>query len=340
MQLPALLVALLAGVGGACSDFLLNSTTNVISARSVDFIMDLQTSIETVPIGTRFVEAGGFQWRNSIGFVSFNVHTLPFAADGLNTKGLSAAWLFMEETVYPEVDENDLRPAIGNLCSYILGNFASVDDVVAGFDTIQPVALDLMHIPLAQRAGLGPLRRLPMHIAVHDAFGASLVVEFLDGKTHLFRNALGVLTNAPSFPEHLTALSTRSGGTSYSSTNRFARLVTLNAQANTDIFGVETSLTSPDNVQNGVARALHLLSTVVQPVVSPEFATEWVVVRDHARRCMFVQATETNLLRRIDLGKLSFAPGAPPTSWRLGPGIWFLDMEDGGNDPIVSFDTT
>ncbi|EQC38306.1 hypothetical protein SDRG_04026 [Saprolegnia diclina VS20] len=339
MQLPALLVVLLAGAGGACSDFLLNSTTNVISARSMDFNMDLQTSIETVPIGTRFVEAGGFQWRNSIGFVSFNVRSLPFAADGLNTKGLSAAWLFMEETVYPEVDANDLRPAIGNLCSYILGNFASVDDVVAGFDTIQPVALDLMHIPLAQRAGLGPLRRLPMHIAVHDALGESLAIEFLDGKTRLFRNSLGVLTNAPSLPEHLIRLSTTSGGTLYSSTDRFARLATLNAQANTDVFGVDTSFTSPDSAQNGVARALHLLNTVVQPLVSPEFATEWVVVRDHVRRCIFVQATETNLLRRIDLSKLRFAPGAPPTSWSLGPGIWFLDMDDGGKDPLVNVDT-
>lgn len=37
----------------------------------------------------------------------------------------------------------------------------------------------------------------PLHLAVHDATGASLVVQFKDGAMQVLRNPMGVLANSP-----------------------------------------------------------------------------------------------------------------------------------------------
>jgi len=38
-----------------------------------------------------------------------------------------------------------------------------------------------------------------MHIAVHDAAGKNLVIEFIDGEVKVYDNPLGVMTNRPDF---------------------------------------------------------------------------------------------------------------------------------------------
>ena len=41
---------------------------------------------------------------------------------------------------------------------------------------------------------------------MQDASGASIVIEYLDGKLNVFENPLGVLTNSPAFDWHMTNL--------------------------------------------------------------------------------------------------------------------------------------
>ncbi|CAK4628928.1 hypothetical protein LEN26_020140 [Aphanomyces euteiches] len=316
----------------ACSDFLLNSTSNVISARTMDFNLDLATAVEMVPVGTEFVEQSGFTWTNKLGFLSFNVHTLPFATDGLNTEGLSAAWLYMTDTIYPTPNLLDQsRPVVSNLCSYVLGNFATVDEVKLGLQRIQPTGIDLSNVELAFQAGLGPLRMLPLHISVHDAFGASIVIEFLHGTMYIVDNPLGVLTNEPAFDDQLANLASSSaipGG--YSSSDRFVRLVHFNRMSNEDTYDVLTSFTAASQAQSGVARALHVLNTVVQPIISSTFATEWIVVRDHQRRYIYIQDTESSLLRRIDLNALDFHDVSKKQTWIIAQvgRAWYVDATD------------
>lgn len=42
--------------------------------------------------------------------------------------------------------------------------------------------------------------------SVHDRSGASIVIEWLDGEQEIYDNPLGVMTNGPTFPWHLTNL--------------------------------------------------------------------------------------------------------------------------------------
>ena len=46
----------------------------------------------------------------------------------------------------------------------------------------------------------------PFHYVVHDAGGASIVIEFDHGAMAVYDNPVGVMTNGPKFDWHLTNL--------------------------------------------------------------------------------------------------------------------------------------
>ncbi|MEI8631476.1 linear amide C-N hydrolase [Vibrio sp. PP-XX7] len=41
---------------------------------------------------------------------------------------------------------------------------------------------------------------------LHDRTGHSIVIEFIDGKAHIYNNPVHVCTNAPEFPHHISNL--------------------------------------------------------------------------------------------------------------------------------------
>ena len=91
-----------------CSNFLLNNSSNsVISARTMDYNIQIQAEVVVIPRGERFVSSLSLgddymHWTSKYGFVGTNVlHSLEFT-DGLNEKGLSVATLWLEDTKYLE----------------------------------------------------------------------------------------------------------------------------------------------------------------------------------------------------------------------------------------------
>jgi choloylglycine hydrolase len=83
------------------------------------------------------------------------------------------------------------------LISFLLTTCATVEDARAALDNIvvAPTVLTEM--------GIAP----PIHAIVRDASGGCIVIEFLDGKTVVYDNPVGVITNDPTFDWHLTNLS-------------------------------------------------------------------------------------------------------------------------------------
>ncbi|CAH1657094.1 MULTISPECIES: linear amide C-N hydrolase [unclassified Chelatococcus] len=84
-----------------------------------------------------------------------------------------------------------------DLGAWVLGQFANVADVKAALAD-QPVVVQ----PLAILGGV----ESPFHYVVHDATGAALVIEFNRGEMSVYDNPVGVMTNGPEFPWHLTNL--------------------------------------------------------------------------------------------------------------------------------------
>jgi choloylglycine hydrolase len=329
----------------ACSDFVLNSSTSVVSGRSMDFEVDLKSVLEVIPRGTAFQEppvlgcpqCPDLEWRARLGFVAFNMYGMNAAADGMNEKGLSAAWLYLVGTKYPTpettVQFNASLPVVTSIPSYILGHFATVDEVRQGLSRVQIAGYDDRFS--AQVLKVHTTGSAPLHVSVHDAHGKSLVIEFIDGQPVFHDNINQVLTNDPPLGGQLDALRERGFGLDaqltdlpggYGSTERFQRLSVLNHYAGQgyENAGPDASYTVATTEQRAISDTLHLLNSVVRP--PPGEATEWSLVRDHSRRRLYIQSTQNQLLRRVDLTMLDFASHSARRFVPVTYGNWFFDM--------------
>ena len=119
--------------------------------------------------------------------------------EGLNDQGLTFSLLS-----YPaaggqqkSVDVTRAVLSASDLGAWALGQFATAAVVKAAL-TDQPVMLQ----PLGLLGGI----ESPFHYVVHDATGASIVIEFDHGTMTVYDNPVGVMTNGPKFAWHLTNL--------------------------------------------------------------------------------------------------------------------------------------
>lgn len=121
------------------------------------------------------------------------------ALEGLNDQGLTFSLLSYPAASgrYDGVETTRAVLSASDLGSWALAQFATVAEVKAALEA-QPVVLEALTL-------LGGVIS-PFHYVVHDAGGAALVVEFDKGRMSLYDNPVGVMTNGPTFPWHLTNL--------------------------------------------------------------------------------------------------------------------------------------
>ncbi len=188
----------------SCGDVLLKATDGtLLNVRSMEFGAPMDTQIGVVARGVNVQSTApnnnkGLSWTSKYGYVGLNVFGVDLIADGMNEKGLSVGALWMPTSVYQEVPEgkNDKALVLNDLCGWVLGNFATVDEVKAALPTVN------IWGAVIKRMGMVP----PVHFSIHDADGKSLVLEFRDGQQKVYDNPIGVLTNYPTFPWHIDNL--------------------------------------------------------------------------------------------------------------------------------------
>jgi choloylglycine hydrolase len=147
----------------------------------------------------------GLAWTSKYGFIGVGVKLEEIFGDrellddGMNEMGLSAGGLVFHEAKYNNISESDANKTLdsADLITWILGNFASADEVKEALKEVRIWGME--ETPANPRA-------LGFHLAVHDAQGKNLVVEFVDGETKIYDNPIGVLTNSPSFDFQITNL--------------------------------------------------------------------------------------------------------------------------------------
>ena len=150
---------------------------------------------------TSFTPKGtnGMTFISKYGYVGLAVHEKEFIAEGLNEAGLSAGlFYFPNFGSYQLYDEkyNSTTIADLQLVSWILSQFATVDEVKANINKVRVVSL---------MGGDGSEEAI--HWRVGDKSGNQIVIEIEKGVPHIYDNPIGVITNAPSFPWHLANLS-------------------------------------------------------------------------------------------------------------------------------------
>ncbi|MFC1560293.1 linear amide C-N hydrolase [Candidatus Margulisiibacteriota bacterium] len=321
----------------SCTDFrLANSDKYQMSGRTMDFAVDMDSYIFAVPRGLdvqSMIADGskGLTWKSKYGYVAVNGFHADGYCDGLNEEGLSFAGLWLPGTKYP-ARASDNWVAITDCAKWILGNFATVDEVKAALKGTTIIGAYVKEMKMTP----------PLHFIVHDAKGGDLVVEFVGGEMKLYDNPYLVLTNKPTFDWQVSNLNNY-----VNLTNNNATDAVLHPAGNgSGMLGLPGDSTPPSrfvqayflnryspepkDLKGAVSNTLHVLNAVqlANGEVAEGDYTEWSAIRDHTNKVYYFRHNENPTLRRIELKKLNLKEGARVKSIRIEGGKWYEDITE------------
>ena len=191
----------------ACTSFLISAKDGSrVYGRTLEFGLPLQSQLIILPRAYAFKGTGpdgtagtGLEWTGKYGAIGANGLGLPVLVDGVNEKGLAGGLLFFPNLAhFQDVAPAEAKQSIASfeLLTWILTNFATVDEVKAGLPKIKVSNAPQVVFKMA----------VPLHATLHDLQGNSVVIEYVDGKLNIYDNPTTIMTNAPAFPWHLTHL--------------------------------------------------------------------------------------------------------------------------------------
>lgn len=166
-----------------------------VKLESDAIVIPRQHALTSVTAGNR----PGLAWQSKYAAVGLNAFGIPALLDGVNEKGLAGGLLYFPGFAgYADPATTDPAKSLApwDFLTWALTNFATVAEVRAAIDGIAIVDV------VQPTMGIAP----PAHFTLHDASGASLVIEPIGGELKVHDNPFGVMTNAPPFDWHLTNL--------------------------------------------------------------------------------------------------------------------------------------
>ena len=314
----------------ACTNFQIEAQDkSVIVGRTMEYPTDLRSKIWVVPRGTEQTSANNqgvknLYWNSKYAYIGIDGFDLGSIIDGMNEKGLSVNGLMYTGAKYQDRGKGKFV-TYADLGSWILANFSTVDEVKKELPNINVIDKYIKEF----RGSLG------LHMAVHDASGKSIVIEFINGEQKISDNNIGILTNRPSFDQQMTNLRNY---INLQADNKEARMVNgvmiEPAGAGSGMLGLPGDWTPPSRfvkmayVLDAVAKpktaveavnlAEHVMNTVDIPKgvikekdlpknVFPN--TQWSVIYDLKNKIMYFRTYDNLTLRKIELSKLTLSEG-------------------------------
>lgn len=191
----------------ACTSLLLKTADGGhVYGRTMEFGLPLQSQAMVMPRNIALTGTGpsgaagtGLKWTGKYGVVGLNALGLNLFVDGMNEKGLVGGELYLPNLAeFQEVAPAEAATSLASyeLLTYLLTSFATVAEVKAALPKIK-----VNRSP--QAVFKAPV---PVHFTLHDASGASIVVEYVGGTLNIHDNPTTVLTNAPAFDWHIANL--------------------------------------------------------------------------------------------------------------------------------------
>ncbi len=292
-------------IADACTRLVyLGHGDDVITARSMDWKVDVQTNLWIFPRGMkRSGEAGpnSIKWTSKYGSVIASGYEIS-TTDGMNEKGLMANVLWLVESQYPKFDQTKPGLTIAAWAQYALDNFATVAEAVE--------ALRLDPFTIVTDADPGQDRLATLHLSLSDASGDSAIVEYIGGKQVIHHGRqYQVMTNSPTFDQQLAlnAYWKEIGGTVFlpgtnRASDRFARAsFYVNAIPKSE--DPVTALASVFSVIRNASVPFGI-NTPDQPNIS---STRWRTVGDHKRKLYFFESALTPNTFWVDLKAIDFS---------------------------------
>lgn len=327
----ALFFSLVCQTAFSCGDFVLQGKDgSIINGRSMEFAIPMDSSITARARGEEIQSEApngkkGLHWISKYGYLAIDSLGMHSACDGFNEKGLSIGALWLPTTQYQKVTtENESKALLlEQLGAWVLGNFSTVDEVKEALSTVV-----IWGRPLEKLGSIPPL-----HFAIHDASGKSLVIECINGEQKIYDNPIGILTNYPTFPWHLDNL----GNYVHLSSVNDSLLKTENFSFHfpgqgSGLLGIPGDWMPPsrfirlaffkefsqsgNNALESINLAEHLLNTVDIPLGDirdssrkPTDFTQWAVIKDLTNKVLYYRTYRDMHLHCIDMKKLDLSPG-------------------------------
>lgn len=343
----------------ACSVFSVTAKDKtIISGRTMEFGHDMGYAMIVVPRAKSFTSPAPdgitpAKWKTRYGYVANNVlGKEDCVSDGLNEAGLSFSLLWYDgDMQWQSVSAKDKITALANIVfgSWILGNFGSVKEAVSAIDKVKVYG--------HKNPELGGAV-LPSHFILHDSSGDCAVIEYEQGRVHIYDNPLGIMTNAPNFPWMLTNLRNYAGMTNDQIPPAVFGGKTYPATGHgTGFFGLPGDLTPPsrfvrmavtlrfadrqDNAEGLLNLAQHIVSSlhIVRGMavdrdatgkITASETTQWSSFRDHTNRVYYFRTYDNFNLRKIDLKKLDFRADRVITLQMFADREMIVDITDRG----------
>lgn len=264
---------------------------------------------------------GGMKFDAFYGYVG--LASEDYVIEGLNEVGLSAGlFYFPKFGSYPKYDpkEKNITLSDTQFVAWVLGSFETVEDVIVALPNIRIAATD----PRAET----------LHWRVADKYGRQIVIEYINGIPMVYENNLGVLTNAPGYPWHITNLSNyinlHSGSVD---THEFGNISVSPIGHGSGMLGLPGDMTPPsrfiraaffqnsapmlETADKTVEQAFHIMLALTIPigvqytdsksVPNIPSATQWTSVTDMTNDRLYYTTMYNPTIRKFDLNNIDFA---------------------------------
>lgn len=275
------------------------------------------TQQSLTPTGTN-----GLKFTAHYGYVGLTVEQKEFVTEGINEAGLSAGlFYFPGYGKYQDYDatRNERNISDFQLVSWILSNFATVDEFKESINDVTVTALDP--------------RASTVHWRIGDKTGKQVVLEIINGQPVIYDNPIGVLTNSPDFNWQLTNL------------NNYVNLYPGTAQpqdlggrtiasfgAGSGFLGIPGDVTPPSRfvraafykatapqlatARETVLQCFHIMNNFDIPIgiehetgkapADIPSATQWTTVTDVTNLMIYYRTAWNSTIRCIDLKSIRF----------------------------------
>lgn len=280
----------------------------VMVGRNMDWNEDMNTDLVVYPRGIAHRGATAenpVSWTSQYGSIVAAVYG-KIGSDGMNEAGLGAHILWLNESNYGT--RNPVKPglSVALWMQYYLDNFKSVEEAVR-FSQSESIQVTPQFHPQTGRW-------ITVHLVLDDASGDSAVLEYIDGKLHIYhdKNYL-TATNDPSFDKQLLNMQSYSvfGGDqpvpgSNSPTDRFVRAAWYTA-----------SLPTATSTEDELSAVLSVLNNAAQPYRVPDpdkpyaSKTIWHSVVDLTNRFYYFQSTATLNLIKVNFNHFNLEANSP-----------------------------
>ena len=263
----------------------------------------------------------GLKFQSKYGVVGLAIIQKEFIAEGLNEVGLSAGlFYFPHYGKYPEYDPQQNNQTLSDLqfVSWILSRVSTIDEVIEATKQIRITSLDKQGSTVHWRIG--------------EASGRQVVLEFINGIPHFYENKIGVLTNAPDFPWHITNLNNYVNlFPGNAPTQKIGDITIFPFGAGSGFLGIPGDVTPPSRFvriafykatapqlktsEETIFQSFHILNNFDIPIgvehpigKAPNIpsATQWTSAIDLTQKKLYYKTSYNNNIRCINLNNIDF----------------------------------